>query len=110
MDTFEENITSIYREKGKKWLAELPKQVQQFTALWGLSHLRPCDHLSINYVLSGYQGDNPIILKLSPDAVSLHKETMALAAFAGYGAVAVLDHQDHALLLQRAVPGNRHFI
>jgi streptomycin 6-kinase len=107
MNVFEKNIISIYQTKGRVWLSELPQQVERFKVLWGLSHLNPCDNLSYNYVLSGYQKEKPIILKLSCDALSLQTEARALLAFAGYGAVSVLEHQDNALLLERAMPGNR---
>ncbi len=63
------------------------------------------DNLSYNYVLSGYRQQTPIIVKLNCDALSLNREAHALEAFAGYGAVALLDRQQNALLLQRALPG-----
>lgn len=112
MNTFEKNIISIYREKGRAWLADLPKRVQEVAAVWELDRLQPFDNLSYNYVLEGYQKDKPIVLKLSLDESSLRKEAKTLEAFAGYGAVSVLGQQNDALLIQRAVPGSllkRHF-
>jgi len=112
MNPFEKNIISIYGDKGKTWLANLPMQVQQIAALWELDRLHPFNNLSYNYVLDGYQRDKPIVLKLGLDELSLSKESKALKAFADYGAVAVLDHTNDALLLQRAVPGSllkKHF-
>ena len=106
MNAFENNIMSIYGKKGEEWLANLPSHVRQYEALWDLCQLKPFDNLSLNYVVSGYQKEKPIVLKLSLDALSLNKEAMALQAFTGYGAVAVLGYEDDALLLQRAVPGN----
>jgi streptomycin 6-kinase len=106
MNTFEKNITSIYREKGKAWLSELPKLVQECALLWGLSNLTPFSNLSYNYVLSGYKEAVPIVLKLSLNAFDLNKETRALEAFSGYGSVSVLAYKEGALLLQRAVPGH----
>ena len=105
MSIFENNIISIYRESGKKWLESLPKQVEQLELLWGLSQLKPIDNLTYNYVLSGLQGDIPIILKLSPNALDLDKEANALVAFKGFGGVSVLNRKGTALLLQRALPG-----
>ena len=106
MNPFEKNISSIYQSRGEAWLADLPKKVEQIAALWELDHLHPFDNLSYNYVLEGYQKSKPIVLKISLDELSLDKEARALAAFADYGAVAVLAHAKEALLLQRAVPGN----
>lgn len=106
MDRFEKNIAGIYREKGKAWISELPKLVQEYASLWGLSHLEPFKNLSYNYVLSGYQGAVPIVLKLSLNIFDLDKEARALEAFSGYGSVSILAHQAGALLLERAVPGH----
>jgi streptomycin 6-kinase len=106
MNLFEKNISSIYLSRGKAWLADLPRKVEQIAAIWELDHLHPFDNLSYNYVLEGYQKSNPIVLKISLDELSLNKEAKALAAFADYGAVEILAHTNEALLLQRAVPGN----
>lgn len=65
MNIFEKNILSIYQEKGKTWLTKLPKQVEQFKVLWRLHGLKVCDNLSHNYVLSGYQERNPVIVKIN---------------------------------------------
>ena len=105
MSTFENNIINIYREGGKEWLKGLPEQVRQLELLWGLSSLAPLENLTYNYVLSGLQGDIPIILKLGPNASDLGREANALDAFKSFGGVSVLDRQDNALLLQRALPG-----
>lgn len=89
MNSFEKNISSIYQSRGKAWLANLPKKVEQMAVLWELDHLHPFDNLSYNYVLEGYQKSNPIVLKISLDELSLDKEAKALATFANYGAVKV---------------------
>jgi len=106
MNPFEKNITSIYQSRGKAWLDDLPKKVEQIAALWELDHLHPFANLSYNYVLEGYQKDIPIVLKISLDEVSLDKEANALTAFVDYGAVKVLARTKEALLIQRAVPGS----
>jgi streptomycin 6-kinase len=56
-------------------------------------------------VLSGFRGDNPIILKLGLDNANLKQEAFALKCFAGYGAVKVLAEDEGMLLLERSVPG-----
>jgi streptomycin 6-kinase len=99
---FENNIVSMYGDRGKAWLARLPLEVERWARLWGLRELRTYDNLSINYVLTGFQGQTPVVLKLG---LKLEHEATALEAFAGHGAIAVVAHQENALLLQRAVPG-----
>ncbi|HJD60250.1 MAG TPA: aminoglycoside phosphotransferase family protein [Rickettsia endosymbiont of Omalisus fontisbellaquei] len=105
MDRFKNNIISIYKEQGEIWLEKLPEIVAELAKEWNLSNLRPIDNLSFNYVLSGYQNNKPIILKLSFAAKDLVNEAEALKAFAGFGAATILVQKDNALLLERAVPG-----
>src|SRR5579885_425155 len=105
VNTLEKNILSLYGEKGKAWLAELPKLVRYYEVLWELSQLKPLEGLSYNYVLGGYQKGKPIVLKISLDFDSLGREASALAVFNGHGAVSLYRHEKGALLLQRAVPG-----
>jgi len=71
----------------------------------GLRDLNEITNLSYNYVLSGLQGDNPIVLKLGLDSEGLAREAFALKCFSGCGAVKVLAENEGILLLERAVPG-----
>ena len=115
MNTFHSNIISIYGEKGKAWLNELPQLVSAISSRLVLRDLKEVTNLTYNYVLSGFQGDHPIILKLGLDHELLTREAFALKCFTGYGAVKVLAEIDlsrHSysssgggLLLERAVPG-----
>lgn len=105
MEKLKENITKIYGGRGESWLAGLHRSVDQLKTSWGLSNLKPLSNLSYSYVLEGFQGASPIVLKLSPDADLTEKEARTLDAFKGFGAVAVLGHKNGALLLERAVPG-----
>lgn len=102
---FRSNILSIYGVKGQQWLEELPTTVNQLALKFGLYDLKPVLNLSYNYVLSGFQGNHPIILKLGLDELALKREAVALKCFSGCGAVGVLAQDDGVLLLQRAVPG-----
>ncbi|MCX4083856.1 hypothetical protein N7281_03080 [Rickettsia hoogstraalii] len=70
-----------------------------------MSNLKPIDNLSFNYVLSGYQNNKPIILKLSFTAKDLTNEAEALKVFSGFSAATILAQKDKVLLLERAVPG-----
>jgi streptomycin 6-kinase len=105
MTNFHSNIISIYGEKGKAWLDELPRLVATISSKHGLYDLQEGTNLSYNYVLSGFHGDNPIILKLGLDNEALARETFALKCFEGCGAVKVLFEDDGMLLLERAVQG-----
>lgn len=105
MKEIEENIISLYDEKGKQWLTNLPFLIANLEVAHGLSHLKPFKNLSYNYVLSGFQGLQPIVLKLGLDSNALKQEAHALKAFAGLGVVNVLLENDGILLLERAVSG-----
>ena len=105
MKTFEQNIINLYGEKGRQWLDHLPNHVAQLANTYGLSNLKPVNNLSYNYVLSGFQGPQPIILKLGLDIDGFKREAAALMAFSGFGVVEVLSENNGLLLLECAVPG-----
>lgn len=105
MNTFQSNILNIYGEKGKSWLAELPELIAEISSKVDLRDLKEVTNLTYNYVLLGFQGDNPIILKLGLDSEGLAREAFALRCFEGCGAVNVLAEDKGMLLLERAVPG-----
>ncbi len=105
MSTFHSNIINIYGEKGKAWIDELPQIVSAISSRLDLRDLKEVTNLTYNYVLSGLQGNNPIILKLGLDNEALAREAFALRYFEGCGAVHVLAEDKGMLLLERAVPG-----
>lgn len=105
MTAFESNILSLYSEKGGLWLNDLPNLIIQLAATYGLSNLKPVNNLSYNYVLSGFQGPQPIILKLGLDIDGFKREAAALMAFSGFGAVEILSENNGLLLLECAVTG-----
>lgn len=86
-------------------IAGLPQLVAAISSKLGLRDLIEVTNLTYNYVLSGFQGDNPIILKLGLDHEALTREAFALRCFEGCGAVNVLAEDKGMLLLERAVPG-----
>jgi streptomycin 6-kinase len=102
---FHSNIINIYGEKGEAWIAGLPQLVAAISSKLDLRDLIEVTNLTYNYVLSGFQGDNPIILKLGLDNEALAREAFALKCFKGSGAVHVLAEDKGMLLLERAVPG-----
>ena len=102
---FEQTICSIHGLKGKQWLLNLPRLIEKLAKRWQLVELKPVPNLSYNYVLSGWQQEMPIILKLSVEQTELTREVNALHAFKAYGAVTVLVKESGAVLLQRVLSG-----
>ncbi|HQY22835.1 MAG TPA: aminoglycoside phosphotransferase family protein [Gammaproteobacteria bacterium] len=105
MQAIKHNILSIYGEKGKQWLDNLPNLITQLTETYGLSNLKPVNNLSYNYVLTGLQDSKAVILKLGLDIDGFKREAAALMAFSGVGVVEVLIENNGLLLLECAVPG-----
>lgn len=79
--------------------------VKRLSTQWGLSDLHAVPNITHHHVLSGFQGERPVILKLGRDIDALAHEAMILDAFKGFGAVQVIRSEPGALLLERAVPG-----
>lgn len=105
MKTFEQSIINLYGEKGKQWQENLPNLVAQLANTYGLSNLKAVNNLSYNYVLSGFQGPQPIILKLGLDVDRIKRKAAALMGFSGLGVVEILSENKGLLLLECVVPG-----
>lgn len=105
MSVFEKNILSVFGKRGEIWLGELPELLKKIAIKLDLSKLEPVQNLSYNYVLSGFQNDQPIILKLGLDVNALIREAEALKYFKAYGAVNIIAETEGMLLLERAIPG-----
>lgn len=105
MNKFEDNVIKLYKDQGSEWLDKLPSIVSGLAKEWNLTSLVPVDNLSFNYVLSGFQNDQPVILKISFKQEDLEREVDALRCFSGFGGAAVLEYQDNAVLLKKAMPG-----
>ncbi|MCD6056045.1 MAG: uncharacterized protein K0R12_1007 [Gammaproteobacteria bacterium] len=106
MRDFESNIINLYGNSGKEWLKALPARIETFAAQYHLTDLVPISPLSYHYVLSGFQGHQPIILKLGADTDNLRRESAALKAFAGVGAISLIAEERGMLILERAVDGS----
>ena len=105
MKIFEQNIVNLYGEKGRQWLDYLPNLITSLAATYELSHLKLVNNLSYNYVLSGFQGYQPIILKLGLDVGGFKREAAALMALKEFGVVQVFSENAGLLLLECATPG-----
>ena len=104
MNLFESNIINIYGNKGRVWLADLPKLVKTLSLRFGLRNLTPAPNLTYNYILLGLQNDRPIVLKLGLDCKGLAQEAFALKVFDGQGAIKLLAEDSGLLLLEKAIP------
>lgn len=102
---FKQNIISIYGIEGKQWLKALPEITSKIAEEYNLSNLKPINNLSYNYVLSGFQDSEAIILKLGLDVDGFKREAAALMAFSGFGVVQIFSEDTGLLLLECAIPG-----
>lgn len=105
MNNLESHISNIYGMQGKDWLENLPQKINNIAAKLGLSELVPISNLSYNYVLSGFQGSRPIILKLGFDNDDMWQEVSALRAFPSSSVSEVIHADREFILLQRILPG-----
>jgi streptomycin 6-kinase len=99
-------MLALYAYKGVQWLSKLSEFTSEIEKKYKLTQLKPVKNLTYNYVLSGFQGSQPVILKLSLDIDGLKREACALKAFAGFGVVTVFAEDDGMLLLECAIPGD----
>lgn len=106
MSSFEKNVLGIFGQRATIWLSDLPKLIDEIAKKYNLSSLNPVKNLSYNYVLSGFQHDQPIILKLGLDVDALKREAKALKHFKEHGAVNIIAESEGMLLLERAIPGS----
>jgi streptomycin 6-kinase len=106
MTKFTDHILNQYGLTGKTWLELLPTLTEEMALKYGLSQLVPVSNLSCNYVMTGFQKDQAIVLKLVLNKIALQHEALALQAFEGFGAAQLIAQEDGVLLLERAVPGN----
>lgn len=56
-------------------------------------------------MLTGFQNETPIVLKVGLDENALMREADALNVFKNSGAVHILNEKKGAILLERGVPG-----
>lgn len=104
---FEYIITNTYGAKGKIWLDRLPKMIDLCSAIWQLKNLTSYPNLTYNYVLHGWQNNQPIVLKLRCDSNQLSQEIKALKFFQGPNCVKIIDYNLElgALLMSQLQPG-----
>jgi streptomycin 6-kinase len=105
--SFRHIITNTYGAKGKTWLDNLPKLIGECSTIWQLKKLTPYPNLTYNYVLHGWQNNQPIVLKLRCDSNQLKKEIKVLKFFQGPNCVKIIDYKLElgALLMSQLQPG-----
>jgi len=105
---FRERILRVFPQDGAAWLERLPSLLAEYAARWELE-LGPPFELSYHYVAPAVRGDGTrAVLKLGVPDAERACEIATLRAYAGDGAVHVLeaDDEDGAALLERAEPGD----
>jgi streptomycin 6-kinase len=101
------NVTSIWGGDGRRWLDDLPSLIAAAADRWDLTLGEPFD-LSINWVMAARTADgSPVVLKMGVPDGHLIEEAETLRIFDGRGAVRLLASEPGALLIERAVPGER---
>ncbi|MFN7662214.1 MAG: aminoglycoside phosphotransferase family protein [Alphaproteobacteria bacterium] len=103
--SFQGVIGKIYGELGLQWFENLPQQIEKISKKYNLSPLKPIPNLTHHYVLSGYQNNKSIILKLGFDSKDLDTESKSLKLFEGFGAVHLLAAEKGMILLEKLEPG-----
>ena len=130
---FISNIQGAFGEDGRKFLAALPRLIEEASNRWGLSNVEPVSNLSFNFVAFAKnspstarhspleaRGSAPpspfgyfagtsqdVILKIGVPQDELTSEMAALRLYKGNGACRLLEYDEERgfLLLERLKPG-----
>ena len=105
---FAATIGRVFGDVGRAWLQRLPGLVVACRQRWSLRACEPSPHMSLNYLELAETADGrPVALKVGVPHAELFTEMTALRAFAGRGAVELIDADAElgALLLARLRPG-----
>lgn len=105
--TFRQTITSLYGERGERWLLNLPALAARLETQWQIELLPPFP-LSYNYVAPAVsRSGQECVLKLAVPNPEFEMEIKALRFYGGRGMVRLLqaDIDQGALLLERLRPG-----
>src|SRR6185312_13666510 len=80
---FISNIQAIYGEAGKKWLNNLPSQVEHLSKLWDFRFISALPNLSYSFVglVELHSNQQKAILKIAPKDVGLINEATWLKSF-----------------------------
>lgn len=106
-ESFAQRVEGAFGKRGEVFLHALPTLIDEAVARWQLKSLRPAEHLSYNFILYARRDGAAVVLKLGVPDRELTSEIHALRAFAGRGAVRLLDGDPGRgmLLVERLKPG-----
>lgn len=107
-DNFHEKMVIVYGSRVEEWVRSLPDLIKKSEAQFGIKIEAPFENLSYNYIARGISGEGkPVVLKLSFEKDDFAKEMRTLTAFAGRGAVRVIEQKDDlgAAVLEHVLPG-----
>ena len=107
-EEFVVRMRQLHGSEGETWAQDLPELFGRCASRFGIRFEAPFANLSWNLILKARQHDGtPVVLKLGFIKAELDQERRALYAYAGRGAVRVIDGDDElgALLLERVEPG-----
>jgi len=108
MNELEKNNINLFAERGKKWIASLPKIIVSLSKKWQLTDVIPVENMSWNYVAKAHSAEHGFVcIKVSIDKNLIADEIKALEYFNGFGMIKLIDHDTklHALLTTQATPG-----
>lgn len=104
----ERNITDLFGDAGRAWLAGLPALIARYEERWSIRVLPPFGGLSYNFAAPAVRADGtPAVLKAGPPDSTLWNEIAALRHYGGDGICRLYeaDPDGCALLLERHMPG-----
>ncbi|HET6845959.1 MAG TPA: aminoglycoside phosphotransferase family protein [Anaerolineales bacterium] len=106
-EDFARRVEGAFGKRGQVFLHALPTLIGEATTRWQLKGVRPAQELSYNFIAYARRGETEVVLKLGVPDRELTSEIHALRAFAGRGAVRLIDGDSGRgmLLLERIKPG-----
>lgn len=109
-EQFVRGISSLHREKGERWLADLPDLIGEIAEKWSLVVGEPCADLFYNYVVpcARANGEQAVLkIGFAEKDSSIFNEAKFLRRSDGAGTVRLLkcDEKLCALLIERLIPG-----
>ncbi|MHB1685498.1 MAG: aminoglycoside phosphotransferase family protein [Bacilli bacterium] len=108
-EKFVVRMRQLHGREGEKWTQDLPELLGRCASRFGIRFETLFSNLSWNLILKARQhGGASVVLKLGFLRAELVQELHALRAYAGRGAVRVIDGDDElgALLLEHVEPGS----
>jgi streptomycin 6-kinase len=109
---FLSNTLALCGERAEPWLDRLPELIRALELRWSITAGNPFPNIGYNYVAAARcVDDTPAVLKigLPLESTEIYGEAKYLKTLDGHGAVRLLEEarDDQAILLERAVPGEK---